>query len=201
MVDAACSWFAALPDTSQAALIASLVTLGGAIFAGIAGFFGAYVTNRANDRRLKKQLAHDRQQRRIERRTEVVAELYSKLVDLKKAASDFVHWYNSVDEKSKKRYLEQLWAATDAFDAHFGRNRIYVDCTICSSIDTFRDTLSKATSMLAMFVHDAGAIEVSEEQVFEEWEKALSIMERDVPAISSAVETSFIELLDMEAAA
>src|SRR5216684_6373078 len=123
MVDAVLRWFATLPDTSQAAIIASLVTVGGATFAAIAGFVSAYVTHRGNEGRLKKQLAHDRQQRRIERRAEIVGELYSKLVELKKAASDFVHWYSSVDEKSKKHYLEQLWRAADAFDGHFGRNR------------------------------------------------------------------------------
>src|SRR6266568_5783137 len=199
MVDVVLLWFAALPDTSQAAIIASLVTLGGAIVAAIAGFVGAYVTHRGNEGRLKKQLAYDRQQRRIERRAEVVAELYSKLVELRRAASDFVRWYSSVDEGSKKRYLEQLWRAADAFDGHFGRNRIYIDRAICNSIDTFGDALSKATSMLAGFVRDAGTIELPDEQVFKEWEKALDILERDVPAISSALETSFRALLDMKA--
>lgn len=197
MVEAISQFIAKLPDTSQAAIIASVVTLTGALFASIAALLGVYITHRGNEKRFRKQLEYDRQQKRIERRAEIVAELYSKLVELKKSASDFVRRYNSVDERSKKQYLEKLWCAVDALDAHFDRHRIYFEQAICTSIDSFRETLSRASSALAVFVHDAKNLEVSDGQVLEEWEKANVILEREVPAIISSLDASFRRLLDI----
>ena len=198
MLETVSQFFAKLPDTFQAAIIASLGTLVGALFGSIVALLGVYMTHRGNERRFRKQLEYDRQQKRIERRAEIVAELYSKLVGLRKSASDFVRWYNSVDDKSKKQYLEQLWRAADALDAHFSRHRIYIDQAICTSIDSFRGALSTASSMLAVFVHDAESIEVSDDQIFKEWKKADVILEREVPTIIISLEASFRQLLDIE---
>ena len=54
-----------LPPTSQAAIIASLVTLTGAVFAAFAAFLGAYIAHRGNERRFAKQLEHERQRNRV----------------------------------------------------------------------------------------------------------------------------------------
>jgi len=198
MLETVSQFFAKLSDTCQAAIIASIVTLVGVLVASIVALLGVWLTHRGNERRFRKQLDYDRQQKRIERRAEIIAELYSKLVELRKAASDFVHWYGIVNEKTKKQYLEQLWRAADAFGAHFGRHRIYFDQSICTSIDTFREALSKASSILATFVHDAESIEVSDDQVFEEWERAVVMFDREVPTITNSLETSFRRLLDIE---
>jgi len=149
MVEAISQFIAKLPDTSKAAIIASIVTLAGVIVSAIAALLGVWIMHRGNERRFRKQLEYDRQQKRIERQAEIVAELYSNLIGLKKSASEFVRWYNSVDMKLKKQYLEQLWRSADALDAHFDRHRIYLDQAICISIDSFRETLSKASSVLA----------------------------------------------------
>lgn len=198
MMEAISQFFAKLPDTSQAAIIASVVTLMGALFASIVALLGVYITHRGNEKRFRKQLEYNRQQKRIERRAEIVAELYTKLVELKKSASDFVRWYNSVDEKSKNQHLEKLWCAADALDAHFDRHRICFEQAICMSIDSFRESLSRASSVLAVFVHDAKCLKVSDGQVFEEWEKANVILEREVPAIINSLDASFRRLLDID---
>lgn len=198
MIETVLQFFAKLPHTSQAAIIASVVTLFGVFIASFTTLLGVRITHRGNEKRFREQLEYDRQQKRIERHAEIIAELYSKLVELKKAATDFVRWYNSVEDMRKKQYLEQLWCAADALDAHFGRHRIWLDQSICKSIDDFRETLSRASSVLATFFHDAECIEVTDEQVFNEWGKAVDILEKEVPAINSSLETRFRQLLDID---
>jgi hypothetical protein len=45
------------------------------------------------------------------------------------------------------------------------------------------------------FVQEREAIELSYDQLFEEWDKAMSIMEQEVPLVKIALEESFRELL------
>jgi len=76
MFEAFTQFFEKLPATSQSAIIASLVTLCGAVFTATIALIGILVAHRGNEKRLAKQLEHDRQQKRIDREMELRKSIY-----------------------------------------------------------------------------------------------------------------------------
>lgn len=133
-----------------------------------------------------------------ERRASIIAELYNKLVVLHDAASSFVRWYVSVSSEEKRQRLEQLWRAADDYNTYFGRHRIYFDQATCDKIVSLNEALSKACSMLASFAHEGTALAVSHDQIFDEWKKALGVLDQDVPKVKQTLEDSFRQLLGVE---
>lgn len=81
MIDALIQFFTGLPATSQAAIIASLVTLLGAVCAALIALIGILVNHRGNERRFAKQLAYDRELKRIEREMELRRDVYLATAD------------------------------------------------------------------------------------------------------------------------
>jgi hypothetical protein len=76
MINLTIDLFNKLQPTSQAAIIAAIVTLSGAIFAATATLVGVYITHRGNERRFTKQLEHDREQKRTEREMAIRKEVF-----------------------------------------------------------------------------------------------------------------------------
>ncbi len=68
--------FSGLPDTSKSAIIASIITFIGVIFAATAAFVGVYVTHCGHERRFKAQLEHDKSLKRLEREMSLRKEIY-----------------------------------------------------------------------------------------------------------------------------
>jgi hypothetical protein len=130
-----------------------------------------------------------------ENRAGIIAEIYSMLVKLHRTASIFVRMYQSLDDTKNKENIKQLWGSLDIFTEYFEKHRIYFNQNTCSEIDYLINALSKAVSTLVFFIQEAGAIEVTTSQVYAEWDKAMTIMEGDVPKIKKSLEESFRELL------
>ncbi len=76
MIEGISKYFASLPPTLQAAIIASLVTVVGIIFAAAAAFFSSYILHRGNERRFAKQLEHDRTKSRVDREMDLRKQVY-----------------------------------------------------------------------------------------------------------------------------
>lgn len=93
MLDAILKFFSSLPSTSQAALIASLVTLLGALAAATIALIGVWITHRGNERRLNAQLAHDREQKRIEREMELRRNVYLQTAEAVVAGINLISRY------------------------------------------------------------------------------------------------------------
>lgn len=121
--------------------------------------------------------------------------MYSRLVGLHRSASTFVKYYQSVNERKKKDYLQQLWEAADSHNNYFDKHRIFFQEDLCLKVDDFNNKLSEACSQLAFFFRDAKAIEVSEEQIWEVWNNAMKMMESEVPVIKHLLEQNFREEL------
>lgn len=68
--------FTELPDTSKAAIIASLITFLGVVIAATAAFIGVYVTHRGHEKRFSSQLEHDKEVKRIEREMALRKEIF-----------------------------------------------------------------------------------------------------------------------------
>jgi hypothetical protein len=133
-----------------------------------------------------------------ERRAEILADLYSKIVVLHNNATNFVRWYASVGDDQKVMNIQQLWQAAEEFNIYFERNRIYFDQATCEKIVSLKDVLSRACSVLAVFAHERDSISVSNEQVFDEWQKASRLLDKDVPKVMQMLEDSFRELMGVE---
>jgi hypothetical protein len=130
-----------------------------------------------------------------ERRAEVVGQLFSKIVALTKSASDFVRGFQSADDLKTRDRLYRLWETVDDFTVHFEKHSIYFERGVCERIIDFRGKLSSACSVLASFVQEKEAIEMPYDHLVEEWDKALGMIEQEVPVIKSALEESFREIL------
>ena len=130
-----------------------------------------------------------------ERRAEIIAELYSKVVELHRSTSDFVRFYQSVDGLKNKEHIKSLWTATDEFRNYFEKHRIYFNQDTCTNIDSLNEALSQACSNLVVFIQDAPALKLTSDQIWNEWNKAMTIMEGDVPKIKNSLEESFRDLL------
>jgi 7-cyano-7-deazaguanine synthase in queuosine biosynthesis len=130
-----------------------------------------------------------------ERRAEIIAELYTRAVGLYRAASAFVKLYQSLDEAKNKENIKSLWNAADKFRNYFDEHRIYFNENTCTTIDSFNEALSKACSNLIVFIQDAPALNLTTAQIWDEWNKTMTLMEGDVPKIRKSLEESFREIL------
>jgi len=68
--------FARLPDTLKAVIIASVVTFVGTSVAALVALIGVLVTNRGHEKRFRRQLEHDQEQKRLEREMSLRKEVY-----------------------------------------------------------------------------------------------------------------------------
>lgn len=133
-----------------------------------------------------------------EHRASIIAELYSRLVTLHKSATDFVRWYQSVGNDEKEQHITRLWSAADDFNTYFEKNRIYFDQGTCDKVVSLNDILSRACSVLATFANEREALNISDQQVFEEWQKASNLFDLDIPKVKQTLEDSFRELLGVD---
>jgi len=112
-MDTFVQFFAALPNTSQAALIGSAVTLLGALLAAIVALLSVLVTHRGNEKRLAIQLAHDREQKRIEREMELRRDVYLQTAEAIVAGINLIGRYADLGipkEELGKEYFEKRGA-------------------------------------------------------------------------------------------
>jgi hypothetical protein len=130
-----------------------------------------------------------------ERQVDIVSEMYSRLVLLHRTASTFVRYYHSVDAQTKNEHVRQLWDAADKFNDYFEKHRIYFAKDVCSKIQGLNSKLSEACSQLVFFFQEAAAIKVTEDQIWEIWNKGMETIESEVPKIKELLEQSFRELL------
>lgn len=86
-----------LPPTSQAAIIASFVTLVGAVLAATIALIGIVINHRGNERRFAKQLAHDREQKRIEREMDLRREVYLDTAEAIVASLELIARYADIE--------------------------------------------------------------------------------------------------------
>ena len=130
-----------------------------------------------------------------DRQVDIMSEMYSLLVLLHRAASTFVRYYQSDEAQTKDEHIRQLWDAADKFNEYFEKHRIYFTKDVCSKIDGLNNTLSEACSMLVFFFQEASAIKVTDNQIWDIWNRAMDTIESEVPKIKELLEQSFRELL------
>ncbi|MGA2138909.1 MAG: hypothetical protein ABSH14_08620 [Verrucomicrobiia bacterium] len=77
-----------------------------------------------------------------EKRAEVIADLYSKLVEFVAAAEQFLYGGASIDPEKHRLYVERQKEFYDTFN----RNRIYFPTALCNALSDFIAELHRLTS-------------------------------------------------------
>ena len=76
MLEALANFFSQMPETSKAAVVASLVTFLGTLAATIAALVGVYVTHQGHERRFKAQLQSEKDKSKVDREMALRKEVY-----------------------------------------------------------------------------------------------------------------------------
>jgi len=129
-----------------------------------------------------------------DKHAEIIAELYSKIVNLHKATNLFVKMLLAVTEEQRKENLEKLWTAVDDFREYFDKNKIFFKDKTCQKVEQLNDSMSEPVSKLVMHL-EMSAQNNDVEPVFNAWEKAEQQIEEIVSVIKKDLEDEFREIL------
>lgn len=132
-----------------------------------------------------------------ERQAEIIAEIYSRLVELHRAAKNFVELSIFTDNDKNKERIKHLWTVVDNFMDYFEKHEIYFDEKVCSEINKLKMILSGACSNLISFVHFENNFKdkIPFEQIHNEWKRANGIMQNDVAQLKLTLQENFRNVL------
>jgi len=121
------------------------------------------------------------------KRAEVIAELYSLLVQAEKDANSLANPFQFSGEPSQEEKSSQAWKSGKALYEFFEKNRIYFKPEICERIATFLEGLNDAlvdfNSVLDALSHQYDPKERTKKWV-EVWEK----LTKELPPIKADIE-------------
>jgi len=130
-----------------------------------------------------------------EKRATIIAELYSKLIEVQKITSNYIQDYPSLTENKKKDRVYQFREYAKQFRDYFDKNRIYFNQETCIKIDIFNESISNAFSRLPVSIPNDMESKISSSQIMVEWKKSVVNLEADIPEIKASLEESFREIL------
>ncbi|SRR5258706_6690590 len=127
-----------------------------------------------------------------EKRAQVIAELYKKLVDFLSAAQSFAALTEWGGEPSKEEKAVTLGDKASEFFTYYQYHRIYFSEELGDQLKTLFETVHGPALMLRVWMNykDRAA-----DKHFEAWTKASDTIQKDVPPILSAIEREFRVLL------
>lgn len=129
-----------------------------------------------------------------QRRDEVIAVLYSKIVEFYNAIESFIDFARLPQENELEIEREKLWAAVDSFRDYAEKHRIYFSEAVCSRLDNLYQTADHPTSLLVMASEYKGPPGGSD-FLIDAWKAAEEALTVDVQAIRQAIEADFRGLL------
>jgi hypothetical protein len=132
-----------------------------------------------------------------ERRAEVIAELYAKLVEASWQMGRFVSWIDYEGDPTKgQKYVDAMNATADAF-RFFDRNRLFLSAKAADLIDSL--TAEMRSAMIAFGVHvqleERERHDVGRDEKMQAWKKAHEFFERDLPQLRKELESELQHLL------
>lgn len=132
-----------------------------------------------------------------ERRAEVIAKLYSLLVEAQWAAQNFVSVGDfQGDPPKREKYVTAMNRAAD-FYRNFDQNRIYLPEALCAQLETFNSNMRKRVLAFGVYVSidEKSAPDSFITQKLEIWAKASEYFDREVPLARTALETELRQIL------
>lgn len=144
MIEYILQLFDKLPATSQAAIIASVVTLLGAIVAATIALVGVLVTHRGNERRFAEQLDHDRLQKRTDREMELRKEVYLEVAEAIDAGLVAINSYANLTKSPDEVFKEYSGKRSALSKTHLIARESTVTAILAFSLE-FSETVKRLT--------------------------------------------------------
>lgn len=162
----------ALPPTSQAALIASVVTLGGGFLSAVIGLAGVWVTNNAHERRLTRQLRVEDDRKKADREIELRKEIYLEVADA-------IHSYQSAIGKlmDLEMDINSIMKEFSSKRCAFARANLVAGARLLSSIYEFH--LESSSRIIEISFMRLGVINLKNQLETINKEKEKLVIERD----------------------
>ena len=132
-----------------------------------------------------------------ERRAEVIAELYSRLVESHWAAQNFVSVGDLHGDPSKReKYVTAMNKAAD-FYCCFDKKRIYLPEALCTQIETFTVNMRKRVLQFGAYVSvdEKSAPDSFIIQKLDVWANASEYFDKEIPLTRRALETELRQIL------
>jgi hypothetical protein len=126
-----------------------------------------------------------------ERRVDVIADLYAKLIDAQRAFGTWTHPLQASNEDQKQKG-QAAFEAGKGFEETFVHNRIWLDEDLCAQLDRFNRTLYEAFVDFTTF--DADDPRTKSDHLHQ-WQAVIKRLEDEVQPLRVAVEKRFREML------
>jgi hypothetical protein len=128
-----------------------------------------------------------------ERRVDVVAEMYGRLVRAEEAITAYVHPLELAGGPSKDELSVPAQESYDAFVSHFKENRIWFDRDLEAQVDDYMARLHQAGISFTLYRRHEGRR--LEESYFEKWGEAWNVVDKETPPLRRAIEGRMREML------
>ncbi len=145
---------------------------------------------------LKRQLDEHsiRFEKLHQRRDEVIATLYERIVEFYNAIDRFIDFAMLLSAPVLETGKVKLWSAVDSFREYSEKHRIYFSEEICSRLDSLYQAADTPTTMLMVAI-ESQASSSDDQPLIDAWKAAKENLVGDVQAIRRAIETDFRKLL------
>lgn len=132
-----------------------------------------------------------------EDRAEVIAELYSRLVEAHWAGEGFVSPMEYVGEPSKEEKFKKALNASASFYQYFEKKKIYLPKALCDQLDSFVKTIREQSVNFGVYLmHPPEHLPPNvEKEKTEAWHKAWKTFEEKVPKAREALEDELRAIL------
>jgi hypothetical protein len=130
-----------------------------------------------------------------EKRAEVIAELYKRLVDFVSAAESFASYTEWKGEPSKNEKAAQLGEKADAFVTYYQHHRIYFSEGLANSLRDLFETVHRPALAFRMWMKMAERSSAAALKHDEAWDKAWDAIQKGVPPLLTEIEKEFRALL------
>lgn len=129
-----------------------------------------------------------------ERRDEVIATLYSKIVEFYRNVDNFVDLIFLLGEAAIEKEEVALFDAVDSLKVYAEKNRIYFSEELCARLDALYNTADEPTVLLRLAVENPDAAK-DKSIVLEAWKAAREKIDGEVQEIRKEIESDFRSLL------
>jgi hypothetical protein len=129
-----------------------------------------------------------------EKRAEVIAELYRRLVEATSAFGSFASPFGFSSDPSKEEQAKTAGAAYQELSEYFRPNRLFIEEDLCTKIEEMLQNLREVFHLMGSEAKVAqGQRPPPKEESY--WDKAEDIMRKNVPPILKALEKEFREII------
>lgn len=144
-----------------------------------------------NEHRVKFESLHSK-------RSEVIAELYGKIVEFYEGIDGFISFILLCEDKDVEDEASKLWLKVDAFKKYAEIHRIYFSKELCDLLDKLYDTADEPTSKLMVSAEYQNDDVNGKENLYKSWHDAKDSLENEVKEIRKIIENEFRCLIGVD---